>query len=275
MYALDFKYVGKYLSDFGFIICQFDAPDGVNVASSGSTITFNTISQRNGTYWGLVSRKYEECIQTTFDICKSPDLYDDLRITPEEYRDLTQWLCRENFAQLYFIDDIDFDTYYEKYYYDAVFNMDKIYLHDVLYGIRLTMQTNRPFAYGETITETIEVTETTKYNIFNIINESDEIGVIYPSMKITVKEDGDIYISNLNDSNTLKINNCVEGEVITINYPEIQTSKGSHNIANDFNYNFLRLIRRYNGKDNEIEFGSDCTACTVKISYNPIRKVGI
>ena len=54
MYALDFEY-GDFstgldddkakLSDFGFIICQFDATGGANIASAGSTITFTQLPE--------------------------------------------------------------------------------------------------------------------------------------------------------------------------------------------------------------------------------------
>lgn len=47
MYALDFQY-GDFannqyhrLSDFGFIVCQFDAPSGTNILPGGSELTFN------------------------------------------------------------------------------------------------------------------------------------------------------------------------------------------------------------------------------------------
>lgn len=44
MYALDFEYDGQYLSDYGFIICDFNSSSGADIVSAGSMITFNTVS---------------------------------------------------------------------------------------------------------------------------------------------------------------------------------------------------------------------------------------
>ena len=74
MYAIDFEYDGQYLSDYGFIVCNFDATSGINIADAGSKITFNKVSRNNGKSYSLTSAKYGECIQCTFDICKNQSL---------------------------------------------------------------------------------------------------------------------------------------------------------------------------------------------------------
>lgn len=286
MFATDFEYDGQYLSDFGFIICQFDASNGTNIVSSGSTITFNTVSQHRGAYFGLAGTKYEECIQTTFDICKNPDIHKDMRITTEEYRNLARWLNRKEFLQLNFIDDVDYDTYYEPYYYDASFNIDKIKLHEVLYGMRLTMQTNRPFAYGKTITKILDATDESIYNKFystqnpnyKIEDKSDEIGYIYPKITITVTKDCNIRIYNYSTVDTMIINNCKKNEVITVDYPTITSEVPEemedfvHDLANDFNFGFIRIGNKYNNRTNRLGIWG---YCTVKFEYNPIVKVGV
>lgn len=48
MRAIDFEYDNQYLSDYGFIICDFNFSSGANEVDAGSTITFNKISRHSG-----------------------------------------------------------------------------------------------------------------------------------------------------------------------------------------------------------------------------------
>jgi hypothetical protein len=52
MYATDFEYDGRYLSDYGFIICNFNAPSDADIVSAGSTLTFNTVALNKGNKHG-------------------------------------------------------------------------------------------------------------------------------------------------------------------------------------------------------------------------------
>ena len=97
MHACDFEYDGLYLSDFGFVICNFNGGSGVETISVGSKISFNTTSKFGGKKHSLTGTTYDECIETSFDICKDPSIHDDLRITDTEYRDLIRWLNRRGF----------------------------------------------------------------------------------------------------------------------------------------------------------------------------------
>ena len=109
MYAIDFEYDGQYLSDYGFIICDFNSSYGIAEASAGSVITFNKIQRDNGRKYGLSSTQYSECVSATFDICKNDDIWerDQLEITNDEYRDLMRWLNRREFLSFQLVDDTD------------------------------------------------------------------------------------------------------------------------------------------------------------------------
>lgn len=58
MYATDFEYDGKKLSDMGFLICNFDS-NGLNVINTGSKITFNKVAMHSGKKYSLVGTKCE------------------------------------------------------------------------------------------------------------------------------------------------------------------------------------------------------------------------
>lgn len=264
MYAIDFEYDGQYLSDYGFIICDFNFSKGANNVDAGSNITFNKVLSGNGKKYSLSGAQYEECITTSFDICKNPDIYDDLRITDDEYRKLIRWLNRREYLKFRVIDD-EKDTCY----YEASFNIQKINIREILYGIELTMETNSPFGYGLEQSVTWDITDVSK--IYKLNDMSDEIGYTYPSMKITCKDEGDLHIYNEATNCTTIIKNCSNGEVITIDGTTqiITTSSNTHHIYNDFNFEFFKITNTINNRINNITIS---IPCQLEIRYTPIIK---
>lgn len=267
MYALDFEYDGQYLSDYGFIICDFNSSSGVTIASAGSKITFNTIPRNNGKTHSLISTQYDECIQTKFDICKNPDIYDDLCITNDEYRDLMRWLNRQEFLKFQVLDEDDKER--ESCYYEASFNIEKIKINEILYGISLTMETNKPFGYGYEQYVSWTVSDTSKTYLLS--DMSDEIGFTYPSMVITCNASGDLSVHNEMENCTMVIKNCTVGEVITIDGDThiITSSLNSHHIYEDFNFEYMRIGNEINNRNNRI---SATLPCKLEFRYTPIIK---
>lgn len=266
MRAIDFCYDNTLLSDFGFMICNFDGGSGTDTIDIGSQITFNTVSQHNGKIYGLTSTQYNACITATFDICKNPCQTDDMEITSYECRELLRWLNRKQFLPFYFcIEMLDADTVY----FDASFNIKKKMSGGRLYALELTMETNRPFGYGKEIVYTIE--SPSDAFAYTIEDNSDEIGYIYPDLTITCLQDGDLKIINEAQSCSMLIKNCSVDEVITIHGDTqiIETSKSSHKICNDFNFQFLKIGNTYSDRINTITLFQPCV---VELRYKPIIK---
>ncbi len=266
MYALDFEYDNMCLSDFGFIICDFNSSSGANIVDAGSKITFSTVPQNKGTRHSLISTQYEECITAIFDICKNPDIYDNMEITNDEYLELVRWLNRKHFYKLHFIDD---NHEIEPCFYEASFNISKVKIGEILYGLELEMTTNKPFGYG--LERKIVNSFTADKPSFIITDYSDEIGYIYPTLKIICHQNGNLMIRNeLTDSSTY-IQNCSTNEVITIDglTHGITTSKSSHDIYNDFNYNYFKIGNKTNKRKNIITVD---LPCTIEFTYSPIIK---
>lgn len=271
MYALNFEYDNRYLSDYGFIVCEFDYSSGAVTANAGSNITFNKVSQHNGRRFNLTSAVYSECITSSFDICKNPDLYsrNDMVITNEEYRNLSLWLNRKKFLKFRLIDDSNSDYVNETCYYNASFNIEKIKIGDVLYGLRLSMETDSPFAHGKDIKVNLKFTAENETKTIQCI--SDEIGYLYPDLTIICKQNGDISISNTTQECNMIVKNCRAGEVINI-FGEsqiIMSSLDEHDICNDFNYEFFKIGRTFSNIDNKITVSSPCD---ISIKYTPIIK---
>lgn len=103
---------------------------------------------------------------------------------------------------------------------------------------------------------------------------SYEEGYIYPEMEITIKKDGDLTIHNSIENRETYIANCQANEVITLDYPVIKSlhSSASHNIQNDFNWNFFRVANTYKNSRNDLTIS---LPCSIKIKYSPIVKVGL
>lgn len=269
MYALDFEYDGKYLSSFGFIICDFNFSDGVNDTTAGSTITFNKVPRNHGKIYSLSSTQYDECITTTFDICKDPDIYDleDMEISEIEYRDIMRWLNQREFCKFSVITDIDSE--HELCYFQASFNIEKLKISEKLYGLRLTMETDKPFGYGHE--QIINLKFTSGNTSKTYTDNSDEIGSVYPVVVIKCNQSGNLTIRNELLNCTTIIQNCKSGEVITLHGDTqiITTSLQSHDICNDFNYDFFRIG---NTKDSRSNLITSSLACDMTIKHSPIIK---
>ena len=264
MKAYDFEFDGRSLSDFGYIICKFGS-ERLQTISNGSQITFNTVSMSNGNKYELVSTEYDDCLESVFQICKNPCNSNDLEISIDELRVLSRWLNRKEFHKFKILNDE-----YLNIYFEASFNISRIEMDGKIYGLELKVKTNRPFA----------LQEPKKVILKNLIANGEKIvkdysdveGYTYPEVKITINEDGDLSIYNAIENRTTFIANCVAGEVIKMNYPIIESSVSSHEIQNDFNWNFFRIANTYKNSVNKLNIS---LPCTIELSYSSPIKVGL
>ena len=268
MKAFDFEYAGRNLSEFGMILCSFGTK-GLETISNGSEIVFNTVSVLGGSKHRLTSVQYDNCLEATFQICKNSCTSDVMEISATEFRELTKWLNRKKFLKFKIFDEDYFDLYYE-----ASFNISRIEINGKLYGLELQVTTNRPFALKE---PRIFVIKNTVENGKHSINDTSyEEGYIYPLTEIVIEQDGDLDIYNALEDRHTVIKNCVVGEVITMDYPVIESFIESpaqhHNIQNDFNYNFFRIANTYDNSRNDLTIS---LPCSIKLKYSPIVKVGL
>lgn len=271
MNASDFEYDGHLLSQYGFVICSFDESKGVQIDDAGSKISFTKVPNYSGRNNILINTKYDECIQITFDVCKDPEIYsnEEMVVTDEELLKLIRWLNRREFKKLRF----DYDDS-RLYYLNASFNFSKITIADKTYGLRLTIETDKPFGYRDVEDQVLEFSanDVTNRNTMTFVDLSDEIGSVYPDITIVCKGSGDITLNNdLTGCNTT-ILGCTANEVITIRGDEqiISTSLSSHDIYNSFNWEFFSIGNVLNNRLNNI---TSTLPATVIISYQPVVKL--
>ena len=265
----DFEYDGIRLSGYGYILCEFSSNNGVQTVTNGAKIKFSTVSTQRGSLWVSSGTEYEECLSAKFSICKSPCLFTDeevREITVEEITRITRWLSRKEFKKFKLLNKDG----YEQVYYEGSFNISRIMLNEKVIGLELTLTTNRPFGLYEPVTKTLDFTSANQTLIFRDI--SDEIGFINVKATITCKSSGNLEIHNSVENRKTVINNCTNGEVIIMDYPNLSSSISSHRIQDDFNYNFFRIANAWDNPTNKITVS---LPCTIKFTYSPIRKVGI
>lgn len=264
MIAYDFEFGSRNLSSYDMVICRFGS-GGLDTVSDGAEIVFNTVPVSRGAKHELISTQYEECLEATIQICKFSCNGGIQELNTLEHRQLTKWLNRKKFLKFKILDEAHIDLYYEAY-----INVSKIEIDGKLYGLELHIVTNRPFALKEPKTIIIRnLIENGKHSINDV---SHEEGHIYPYTEITINKDGDLNIHNAIENRDTFISNCVAGEVITMDYPVIQSSVSSHKIENDFNWNFFRVANTFENSRNDLTI---TLPCTIKVRYSPIVKVGL
>ena len=264
MKSYDFEYNGLNLSDFGFMICSFGS-EGLQTISNGSQITFNTVSTFNGAKYELTSTEYENCLESVFQICKNPCNSNSLEISIDELRILSKWLNRKEFYKFKILNDE-----YLNIYFEASFNISRIEMNGKIYGLELEMITNRPFALQEPKKVVIKNLVANGEKI--VKDYSDVEGYTYPDVEITINESGNLSIYNAIEDRTTFIANCVAGEVIKMNYPIIESSIPSHEIQNDFNWNFFRIANTFRNNINKLIIS---LPCTIELSYSSPIKVSL
>ena len=272
MYASDFEYDGKLLSDYGFIICEFNGSGGLETKETGYNISFNKVPRHGGRINGLAGTKYDQCVSCTFCICKNPGLYEDAMITNDEYRNIVRWLNRHEFHKFRMLHN-DGDANTAPCYFNASFNIEKIYVADELVGLQLTAETDAPFGHGDPFDKTYTLTsgDVQDGKKIRVMDTSDESGYLRPDLTITCGAAGTLTLSNPLCDSTMTIKNCSVGEVIHI-YGSTQivtSSLASHKIYNDFNFEFLKIGNTFGSRVNQI---SSSMACTVRIQLYPVIK---
>lgn len=267
MYALDFEYDGILASDYEIMICSFDA-GGVNTVNCGSQIKFNSIPLFNGTKYALTSTMYEDGTEYTFQICKSNCYQTASPFSVEEQRRIFRWLNRNDGYHVLKI----CQEGYENINFRGSFNIQSIQINGNVYGFELTFITDSPFADFDL--ERYVINATSENYEYSFDDYSDNIGYIYPDIKIVCNASGDLKIHNSIEDRTTIIKNCTNGEIITCDkYLNIATSLSSHKIYNDFNFTFFRIANKFNEIKNTLTFS---IPCTVIIEYNPtVKGVGI
>lgn len=275
MYATDFEYDNKRLSEFNMMICSLNGNSGIESVSSGADLVFNQGKSSGYDKFNLYSSTYDSAYTTTFQICKDPCKYnsvDELYIYPKEVSELQMWLCRKQYNKF----KIDQDNYRDIFWM-STFSSKQINFNGKIIGLELTMHTDSPYAYHDEIVYEFTTGITTPAGTvipkdIEFSNLSDKEGFLYPVLEISLLQNGDLHL-DLNNRTTL-IANCSRNEVITIKGDKqiISSSNTNHNIAKDFNFIFPRLETSYKKNKNIVTTNLNCK---IILKYAPIVLIGL
>lgn len=251
MYAEDFEYDGRYLSDYGFVICDIGGDMEIETVSAGGTVTMQTVRHGIGRRAVAVNAVYESCIEADFTIAKNPCVYEDMEITDDEQRDMMRWLNRRSYRKMRLLKSPQNDD--DGCYYNAVFNIDKIRSHGRTIGLTLHMTTDSPFGHGTTVFvngTNCKDEDGSLIAVANVNDENDDIGYVYPNMILYIMsmhvEDGvqdrekismwnerfpdEIFeINNTGFADVMAKKYTVNGTSLTISQTDIEAELTAHN----------------------------------------------
>lgn len=267
----DFIYDGKRLSDFGCTIVLFEDEKKGEIETD-SKYSFNHISLMRGKRQPFITSVYEDPLKMEIYIAKDACVIEgdlktsDLIISPTEMTRIKRWLVRPTAHKLSVI-----GGGCDNVYWMGSFELEEYIFGDGRIGAHLTFECDAPFGYYQDVTFTSDLEGDGEYD-FNCT--SDEIGWLYPNtFEITVKQNGNLEITNTSDNRIVKINNCVNGEVIRFDKNlQISTSATDHKIMNDFNFTYYRINNSLDNVGNSIKTN---LPISFSMTYSPIAKVVI
>lgn len=276
MYAMDFEYADKRLSDFNCTTCTINSSSGVQEMNIGCDITFSTVKNYHTFKQSRTSSSYGSVYATDFQIMKNEEGNEENRyFTYEEVRAIYRWLNRREYSKFKPLPDDGQD--YDVHYFGS-FNIDEVFLNGRIIGLTLHFVSNAPYGFGEE--NQFQITISEENNTFSLFGDSDEMNhTIYPKVVIhclsDTGEEG-LTIKNRTTGTMVYIKGCSADEILTIDgeYKIITSSVERHTtLPNDFNYGYLDIA--VNADDNLENIYEVSAPCEITITYSPIRKVGV
>lgn len=192
----DFTYNNKKLSDFGFIMVDFDNSSELPLAMRREYIQGEKTKYRHTA--NHLGAKDGDNLTFEIHLIKNPcniTNHKDYEITRDELRVLAKWLTSNNLP-------IWLEFEYDKIpttevRYCGLFDIAEHASGDILTGLRLTFNNDSSYAYSKPIAETIQLNGNTS----KIINNTNDLleDYCYPTLQIKSTVRNEIYICNLSD----------------------------------------------------------------------------
>ncbi|MCI8770326.1 MAG: hypothetical protein HFH73_04115 [Lachnospiraceae bacterium] len=286
MYADVFEFNGIKSSDLGYYIVAFDGFSNDGVGMAGNDISFATSKTANSYQWNFHGSKYENQLTTSFQIGKF-----NCGIRKDKNYELSQQDCAFLLRWLVRTDGYKFLRFFQGGYegYENTFfrvqnKLQWIRFGGAIVGAQIDVTCDAPFGYSDV--QTFEVS-CDNGGSFTIYNDSDKTGVLYfDETNILMTSDArNLQINNNLDGiysptirYTTQINNCKNGEHITIANHMIATNKNTvhtrENINNDFNFKYPRLINMSDLIETRKNiYTVTGGSCRLSFNYRTIRSV--
>lgn len=286
MYADIFEFNGIKSSDLGYYIAGFDGFSNDGVGATGNDVTFSTSKPANSYSWNFHGSKYENPLTASFQIGKfncGVDKDRNYELSQQDCAFLLRWLVRTDGYKILRFFQGGYEGY-ENTFFKAQNKLQWVRYGGKIVGAQVDIACDAPFGYSDV--QTFEV-PCSDGNSFTIYNDSDKTGALYfDEIDILMASDA----SNLVITNSLdalysptiqyktQINNCKNGEHITIANHMIGTNKNTvhtrENINNDFNFKYPRLVNLSGLEETRKNiFTVTGGNCRLVFNYRTIRSV--
>ena len=271
----DFEFANQRLSDFGCIMCHINTESGSREIDIGCDITFTTVKNNHSSVHRATSSTYENVYTTTFEIMKYECNNSDIYMSSLEARAITKWLNRRGYYKFKLFNDISIES--DVHYYGS-FNVKQNMHGTNIISLSLTFTSNAPYGFAEELTTTYMMLNSE--DKISIYGDSDEYTTILPKIEIKCFQDCDkdksLILTNHTTGSFIEIKNCKKGEIIVLDgehkIPLTNNKEHEKTFANDFNYEYFEILV---DEDIEENIYSSTLPCELKVSYLPIRKVGV
>lgn len=272
IWAESFVLNGIPCEKYGLMICDFDMNNGKNESTAGSEIELKTSKIPMSNKWTLYNSNYSKPLEFKITVCKM----DKTSIHILEQSAINRWLSSiQNSYQWFQFVQSDYEGIFFRVKCTEINNIS---ISNINYGMEIAFICDAPYGYSQEYTTVYSGTND-GINV-TFIDNSDDIGELFPLMRLNVKNDGDISICNnltmdIDDTNTwFKIKNCKKGEVVTVDCEKeiITTTLPSHKIYNDFGWIWFSFYNNLNTRRNNLTILGDVE---VTFTYRFIRKVGV
>lgn len=267
---IDFVYCGKKLSDFSCVIGGLTVNGGIDAVNLGNQLNLNPINLPFLKKQKSVYPTYDDMLESTISIIKNPCLNSPI-FTQAEARAIIRWLNQPAYRE--FIPEYSNESWMVKTHYYVTFNVQPLVGGSDVYGFSLEMKSNAPFGYYD------KVSLSNNSPTLSVEDISDEQGYQYPIVELTVTMAGTVVLQNTIDTRYTLIDNCVAGEVITLDGEKgmINSSENHDKLYSDFNYFYPRIINSMDENGNDLRINNykvrSNVANITKFEYSPICKI--
>ena len=263
VYTNGFTFDNTTSDELGLMVCEFNGNTPSETSGGNIEFTLTSAPIRNRWYKSG-NANYSEAIKFEFQVMKQ----NFEPIDSYEYSTYARLLQRKDDYKEFTITKLDYDTVH----FYAQLNISPIQVGGDIMGINITGTTDSPYAYGQMITKKISTEN--GIGMLKFVDMSDEIGYIYPDIKIDISSACNLKITNETSGEIFKLNNCVNNEIINIDSTilEMTSTALSHKLYEDSNYKFPRIVNDINKRTNIFKVEGNCT---LTMKYRPIRKVVI
>lgn len=249
-------YGGQSTEEFNSIVCDWqnintDSNDEASELIVSTTPFINT--------WHLHDVQKTEQLTFPITICDKDGEY----IDAEKERCLKKWLMKNRMDWLSFDQDDLYDTFYKCVFINPVKNS----VGKMTGSITFTAVCDSGTAWTGLRTRSYSCVDNSSFTF--VLSSDYQEYELYPIIKITPTENGNISIINNTTNKTLTINNCVTTETITIECDRNRIySSNNRVILDDWNKVYFSLVE---GKNNVALTGN----FVMRIEYRlPIRVGG-